>query len=287
MDSISNHSCFDDPLSSTPDQSHSETPPAITMGREVIVLDKNKLSLLLDLPLGIQSKIFTYLRAHDITQLTRANSYINNTLKNDDSMARAWYRRFAPSHQALIKTVVTAKDIDELQKWLKRFTKDEALVKSVMDRQSSIHFPTLFFFTITKLMIECKTFTSETKASLPNNGKINSAAFSADGQYLVSVSDSKTVIIFGQESDGSWKEKAIISHLRDIRSTTFSINGGYVITASFDGTAKIYGQNSDGSWEEKATISHPGDIRSARLSIDGHVLTTHRVARITELSMNE
>ncbi|WP_422414246.1 hypothetical protein, partial [Endozoicomonas sp. ALB122] len=152
MDCLNNNSGRSTPPSSRPGLPPSDTPSGNTMGRNVFVRDKNEFSLLLDLPPGIQSKIFTCLRAHDITQLTRANSDINNRLKNDAAMARAWYRRLASSHQTLLKTIVAAKDKDELQKWLKRFTKDEALVKSIMDRQASIYFPALFFSTLTKLM---------------------------------------------------------------------------------------------------------------------------------------
>ncbi len=274
MDCINNHSCLGEPLSSTPDQSQLETPRSSTMGRDVIVSDKNKISLLLDLPIEIQSKIYRYLQTRDIARLTRANSYINNTLKNDASMAKAWYRRFTSSHQAISRTIVTAKYKDQLGDCLSRFTKDKALVKSIMDHQASFYFPALFFSTLTKLMIECKTFTSETKASLPNNGKINSAAFSADGQYLVSVCDSKTVIIFGRETDGSWQAKGTISHDGRVISFMISNDGDYVVTASVDGKARIYGKKDERSWEEKTTITHNKTVISATFSANSRYVVT-------------
>ncbi|WP_448215999.1 F-box protein [Endozoicomonas sp. 2B-B] len=168
MDCINNNSCIDDRLSSKPEQSQTELPSSTYAGRGVIERDKNEFSLLLDLPEDIQSRIFTYLQARDIAHLTRANSSINNRLKNDDAMARACYRQLASSHQTLLKTIVATKDKDELRKWLQRFTKDEALIKSIMDRQASIHFPALFFSTLTKLMCQCKAFKLETKASIPS-----------------------------------------------------------------------------------------------------------------------
>ncbi len=278
MDRISNHSCLGGPLSPTPDHSQSEiqseTPIATTMGRDVIVRDKNKLSLLLNLPFEIQSKIYSHLQTRDIANLIRANSYMNKTLKNDNSMARAWYRRFASSRQALIKTIVTEKDKDQFGNWLSRFTMDKALVKSVMDRHGSIDFPALFSFTLTKLMIECKTFIFETKASLLNNGRMNSATLSADGHYLVSVSDSKTVIIFGRETDGSWQAKGTITHDGRVTSFMLSNDGHYVVTTSEDCKARIYGKKDERSWEEKAIISHDKPVMSATFSANDRYLVT-------------
>ncbi|WP_422414252.1 WD40 repeat domain-containing protein, partial [Endozoicomonas sp. ALB122] len=273
MDCINKNSCDVTLPSSASGQPPSDTSSGTIMGKNVIVRDKSEFSLLLDLPPGIQSRIFTYLRAHDITQLTRANSQTNNGLKNDAAMAKAWYRHFASSHQTLLKTIVAAKDKDELQKWLKRFTKDEALVKSIMDHQASIHFPVLLYFTLTKLMTQCKTFALETKATLPCDGETGSATFSADGRHLVSV-NCKTVEIYGQKSDGSWEAKGTICHDNRVCTVTFSANGRYVVTAADDFKTKIYGQKDEQSWEEKATISHDNWINSATFSADSRHLVS-------------
>ncbi|WP_422474109.1 F-box/WD repeat-containing protein [Endozoicomonas sp. ALB032] len=267
-------SCNITPRSSTTDQPPSDTPSGTNAGREVIAHDKKEFSLLLDLPEDIQSKIFTYLQARDIAHLRRVNSSINNRLENDDAMARAWYRQLAPSHRTRLETIVATKDKDELQKWLKRFTKDEALIKSIMDRQESIHFPALFFSTLTKLMCQCKAFQLETKATIPCNTLKDLASFSADGRHLVIACDSKTCKIYDQESNESWLPKGTISHDEKVRSVTFSANSRYIVTAGMDGKAKIYGKKDEQSWEEKATISHDQRVKSATFSPDSrHVIT--------------
>uniref|UniRef100_UPI00214955E7 WD40 repeat domain-containing protein n=1 Tax=unclassified Endozoicomonas TaxID=2644528 RepID=UPI00214955E7 len=245
MNLIRNLSCFGGSLPSTPDQARSERTSGTAMGRNVIVRDKKELSLLLDLPLEIQSKIYSYLQAHDITRLTRVNSYMNSTIKNDTSIARAWYRQFPSSQQALMETIVTAKDKDQLEDWLRRFTKDEALIKSIMDCQTSVYFPALFFSSITKLMSECKTFKLETKATLPIFATRNLhttatkklASFGLDSRHILIVSDNKTLKIYCCES---WTVKATISHDNSINEATFSASGRHVVTASNDKTAKIY-----------------------------------------------
>ncbi|WP_422132520.1 F-box/WD repeat-containing protein [Endozoicomonas sp. ALD040] len=285
MNFIKSLSCFCGSLSSTANPSRSERASGTAKDRKIIVRNKKKPSPLLSLPEEMQSEIFTYLKAHDIAKLAQVNSYINDTLKNDTAIARAWFRRFPSSHQALLKTIVTEKNKNQLEGWLTRFTKDKALIKSVMDRQPSIYFPALFLCTLTKLMSQCKKFNLETKATFSGSG----AAFSPDDHHMMIAIDNETLKIYRQEDNGSWTEKATVSHNDGVKSATFSPDGRYAITASKDGATKIYGQQADGSWVEKATISHDDCVNSATFSADGHVLTIHgnNTVQITQLKMKD
>ncbi|WP_257279555.1 WD40 repeat domain-containing protein [Endozoicomonas sp. ISHI1] len=66
-----------------------------------------------------------------------------------------------------------------------------------------------------------------------------SATFSPDGRHLVTTSGEGTAKLIGQMADGSWSEKASVSHNGWIYSATFSADGRYVVTASNDKSVKI------------------------------------------------
>ncbi|WP_422132526.1 F-box/WD repeat-containing protein [Endozoicomonas sp. ALD040] len=277
MNFIKSLSCFGGSLSSTADQSRSERRSGTAMNRNVFIHKRKKPSPLLRLPEELQSKICTYLQAHDIAKLAQVNSHINITIKNADLIAKAWYRQFALSHQTLLKTPLTSKDKNQLEGWLRRFTKDEALIKSIMDRQESKYFPVLFVSTVTKLMSECETFKLETKATFPAFGKSDLFKFSPDGHHVIIPIDKGKVKIYGKKDGGSWEEKITISHDDWVRSVTFSANSRHVVTTSDDKTAKIYDLSTDGSWVEKATISHVKSIFEATFSpADRYIVTASK-----------
>ncbi|WP_422138607.1 WD40 repeat domain-containing protein [Endozoicomonas sp. ALC020] len=127
------------------------------------------------------------------------------------------------------------------------------------------------------------------KDTITHDSNLDSAIFSPDGAHVMTIGQmfannmdlftpdsicDYMVIIYGQDSDGFWKEKADIRHFREVNSASFSPDGIHVVTASRDGMAQIYGQKADGSWQRKANIVHQKSVVSATFSVDGrHVVT--------------
>jgi WD40 repeat protein len=68
--------------------------------------------------------------------------------------------------------------------------------------------------------------------------EVTSAAFSPDGQRVVTASWDKTARVW--ELDGSGKFIELKGHTDAVWSAAFSANGKYVVTASWDKTARIW-----------------------------------------------
>ncbi|WP_257276367.1 MULTISPECIES: WD40 repeat domain-containing protein [unclassified Endozoicomonas] len=70
--------------------------------------------------------------------------------------------------------------------------------------------------------------------------EVNTAIFSPNGRRMVTASFfDGTAKIIAQEPDGSWSEKASISHNTPVRSASFSADGSHVVTTSYDGMVII------------------------------------------------
>ncbi|WP_257253386.1 MULTISPECIES: F-box protein, partial [unclassified Endozoicomonas] len=139
-------------LSPTPDQSLSRSEVVgDSAGRKITVCDKGELSLL-NLPSLTQLKIIGCLRLKDIARLKQVCTYFREVIKEEDILAKAWYRRFSSAHQSLLKTVITAKSDEQLSRWVGQFTNNQVLTKSLTERRNNVDFPALVFFNNTDLM---------------------------------------------------------------------------------------------------------------------------------------
>ncbi|WP_422452267.1 F-box protein [Endozoicomonas sp. ALC066] len=147
-------------------------------GRSITLADKKekqKLSLQ-DLASDTLSMIFCHLKLRDIRSLQKVSTRLRDVIKQDNALAKAWYRQFTSAHQQQLRMALSTKNKDQLRAWFESFSNNRALVESLTDRQPmSVYSPALLFFTRAELMSECETFELVTKAIIDKTYKANSA----------------------------------------------------------------------------------------------------------------
>jgi WD40 repeat protein len=74
-------------------------------------------------------------------------------------------------------------------------------------------------------------------AKLQHEGSVSSAAFSTDGQRVVTASDDGTARVWDAASG---KELAKLQHQGNVLSAAFNADGQRAVTASRDGTARVW-----------------------------------------------
>lgn len=119
------------------------------------------------------------------------------------------------------------------------------------------------------------------KAALPNNNSVESATFSADGNHVAIICETK-VEISSLGPDGQWTKKATTSYGMHVTKAIFSANGRCFASAC-EGEKKvtILSLRLDGQWTEQATITHSNAVESANFSPDGsHLVTATRDGKI-------
>jgi WD40 repeat protein/cytochrome c-type biogenesis protein CcmH/NrfG len=103
-----------------------------------------------------------------------------------------------------------------------------------------------------------------------HSDNVLSAAFSADGRYLVTGSWDETAIVW--ELKSGQKSQTLQGHRGVVLSAAFSADGRYLVTASVDHTAMIWEVKSGQKWQ---TLSgHSGWVTSAVFSPDSRSLLT-------------
>jgi WD40 repeat protein len=111
------------------------------------------------------------------------------------------------------------------------------------------------------------------------SGDISSAAFSPDGQVVVSASADGTAQIWDVASRPSLH--TLIGHTDRVNNAAFSPDGKLVVTASDDGTARLWDTPSG-----RSLRTLKGNIASAAFSPDGKLVVTagNRTARIWDVT---
>jgi WD40 repeat protein len=102
-----------------------------------------------------------------------------------------------------------------------------------------------------------------------HEGWLMSAAFSPDGQQVVTASADKTARVW--RVDGQEEPVVLRGHREWLRSAALSPDGQRVVTASFDGTARVW--RVDGQ-EEPVVLDHQARVWSAAFSPDGQRVVT-------------
>ena len=98
----------------------------------------------------------------------------------------------------------------------------------------------------------------------------NTAVFSPDGKYIVTVSNDSTATVWDAGSGKQVTEA--LKHETPIRSAVFSPDGKYIITVSSDSTATVWDARTGKQVAEP--LEHEGNINSAAFSPDGKYIVT-------------
>ncbi|MBN3888104.1 MAG: caspase family protein [Nostoc sp. JL31] len=115
-----------------------------------------------------------------------------------------------------------------------------------------------------------------------HSAEVSSVSFSPDGKTIVSASNDKTAIIWGQ--DGT-KLRTLTGHTDIVRSVSFSPDGQMIATASFDRTVKLW-RTSDGGLI-RTLKGHTAEVLSLSWSANGETIATgsaDRTAKIWQVS---
>ncbi|WP_422138008.1 F-box/WD repeat-containing protein [Endozoicomonas sp. ALC020] len=290
MHGINNDSVNEPPLPQV--EALSLTPTGNHAGRSITVTDEEKKPSLQHLASETLSLIFRHLKLRDIRSLQKVCTRFRDLIKEDNALAKAWFRQFSSAHQNQLRMSINRKDKNQLRAWFESFPNDQVLLESLTDRQTtSVYSASLLFFNRVEMMCQCKTFELVTQSTIdktykPNSAtseierlhmahlsRVDSAALSADGRYLLTANRDCSAKIYGCKADGTWEIKTIIHHYGDTRSAIFSPDSRHVVITS-DAKAMIYDLGCNESWEQNTTILHGHKIKSATFSTDSrHVAT--------------
>ncbi|WP_422413756.1 F-box protein, partial [Endozoicomonas sp. ALB122] len=191
---------------SPPKRAQLQTPEGNHADRRVRVPDqkrKDKPSLQFLSPLSL-SMIFSYLELRDIRSIERTCTFLHEAVKEDKALAKAWYRQFPSPQQYQLRTAIKTKDATQLRDWLKSFTNNQTLLKSLTDLNPvGASVPAQLYFTRARLMSEYKIFNLVRKDTIHANECVDSAALSVDGRHLLIASFDYTAKIYRRMADGS------------------------------------------------------------------------------------
>jgi WD40 repeat protein len=110
----------------------------------------------------------------------------------------------------------------------------------------------------------------EVGAPLQHQDSVNTAAFSPDGQRMLTASDDHTARVWDAETG---KEVgAAFQHQGPVNSAAFSPDGRRVVTASSDHTARVW--DAETGKAVSSPLQHQGPVSSAVFSPDGRRVVT-------------
>ncbi|WP_373690958.1 F-box protein [Endozoicomonas sp. SESOKO4] len=98
MHAINNNPRTEPPLTRARARALSLTPTGNNAGRSITTTDKKKYSLQ-DLPSDTLSMIFCKLKLRDIRSLQKVCTRLRDVVKQNNALAKAWYRQFSLPHQ--------------------------------------------------------------------------------------------------------------------------------------------------------------------------------------------
>jgi WD40 repeat protein len=102
---------------------------------------------------------------------------------------------------------------------------------------------------------------------------VASAAFSPDGERIVTASEDATARVWN--SDGTGDPIVLTGHEGGVVSAAFSPDGKRIVTASADRTARVW--NADGAGTPVVLRGHKEEVAAAAFTPDGrHILTASK-----------
>ncbi len=244
---------------------------------------------LLYLPEPPMLKLLGYLSFRDILAVAKTCTYLHQVITDEHLPARLWFAKFAVHQQNQFKEI--ARDISDrdLRHWLGQFTTDATVVdklcsqylpghttddaRKTVKTQKRQYFPQVLFYTVSKLMADCRQFKPVLVQKIHENHAVGSFNFNTHGDHLVIANRRRTATILGCTANGSWHKQASFDfssrYIPNLPGHTFETHGRHVLAWN-QHTAKIFAYNADNRCTEQLSIVHESTIRSAGLSCDGH-----------------
>jgi WD40 repeat protein/predicted Ser/Thr protein kinase len=102
-------------------------------------------------------------------------------------------------------------------------------------------------------------------AVLVHEDVVTSAAWSPDGQHIVTASFDNTVRVW--DADGAGPSKILQGHEEDVSSAAWSLDGRRIVSASVDKTVRVW--SADGSGQPIILRGHEGAVHGAAFGPDG------------------
>ncbi len=118
--------------------------------------------------------------------------------------------------------------------------------------------------------LSARNFCLPSAPPLRHDGKINSAQFSPNGQWIVTASRDGTAQVWDSHTGQPVGEA--LRHTAEIKWAQFSPDGGRVVTASVDGTARVW--NAQTGQPNGLSLRHDGAVLFADFSPDGRRVVT-------------
>ncbi|MBO9493495.1 hypothetical protein J7438_05260 [Thalassotalea sp. G20_0] len=287
-----------DPIGST----NSYIPPTATPILPVEHRTNNRITavssprplLLLDLPEQPIRHILGFLGDRDIKAMAQTCSSLLAIVRAEHLPARIWFKQFEPRQQQQFIQIAKNISNQELKAWLGQFTGNETLISTICGQsagevtdndipprepQKGKYFPQILFYTVSQLMVNCRTFQPELAISIdciPFTAA--SATLSGDGRFLATNSYARCGSGYGRTEITTRPTEIAIAHEDRVRRITFSTDNRHILSYTAS-TAKITSCNADGSWTEKLIIISDRFISSATFSPDSRHAVMARSGR--------
>ena len=97
---------------------------------------------------------------------------------------------------------------------------------------------------------------------------VTSAAFSPDGDRIVTAAEGNTARVWSRGQDGTWYSVTLQGHQRGLTSAAFSPDGARIVTASRDNTARVWDVRwlmGRGDWAKAEPLSLPETVCREKL----------------------
>jgi WD40 repeat protein len=102
-----------------------------------------------------------------------------------------------------------------------------------------------------------------------HTGRVRSAVYSPDGQYIITASDDKTVRVW--EAGSGHEVRRLEGHTGPVRSAVYNPDGQYIVTASDDKTVRVW---EAGNGQEVLKLEGQSGFTDAEFSPDGTLVVT-------------
>ena len=117
-----------------------------------------------------------FLGYRDIKAMAQTCSYLSSTIRTEHLLARTWFKQLGPGQQQYLAQIANNISNHELKAWLGQFTGNETLISHICghcageitndglptrEPQKGKYFPQILFYTVGRLMANCRTFHPE------------------------------------------------------------------------------------------------------------------------------